>query len=87
MRLSELSHTIGWHGLHENVGIMCFQDYWTLLLRFLQPGLRRRRGQARTLTLHQDIIDDISAINQFVKSITSASKSYFDRIVATLSIT
>ena len=34
----------------------------TVLLRFLQPGLWRRRGQARTLTLHQDIIDDISAI-------------------------
>ena len=36
----------------------------TILLRFLQPGLRRRRGQAQTLTLHQDIIDDISAIDQ-----------------------
>ena len=47
----------------------------TILLRFLQPGLRRRRGQARTLTLHQNIIDDISAINQSVKSTTSASKS------------
>ena len=58
-----------------------------ILLRFLQPGLRRRRGQARTLTLHQDIIDDISAINQSVKSMTSASKSYFNRIVATLSTT
>ena len=57
----------------------------TILLRFLQPGLRIRRGQARTLTLHQDIIDDISAINQSVKSITSASSSYFSRIVATLS--
>ena len=57
----------------------------TILLRFLQPGLRRRRGQARTLTLHQNIIDDISAINQSVKSITSASSSYFNRIVATLS--
>ena len=57
----------------------------TILLRFLQPGLRRRRGQARTLTLHQNIIDDISAINQSVKSITSASSSYFSRIVATLS--
>ena len=55
-----------------------------ILLRFLQPGFRRRRGQARTLTLHQNIIDDISAINQSVKSITSASKSYFNRIVATL---
>ena len=57
----------------------------TILLRFLQPGLRRRRGQARTLTLHQNIIDDISAISQSVKSITSASSSYFNRIVATLS--
>ena len=57
----------------------------TILLRFLQPGLRRRRGHARTLTLHQNIIDDISAINQSVKSITSASSSYFGRIVATLS--
>ena len=57
----------------------------TILLHFLQPGLRRRRGQARTLTLHQNIIDDISAINQNVKSITSASSSYFNRIVATLS--
>ena len=56
-----------------------------ILLRFLQPGIRRRRGQARTLTLHQNIIDDISAINQNVKSITSASSSYFNRIVATLS--
>ena len=55
----------------------------TILLRFLQPGILRRRGHARTLTLHQDIIDDISAINQFVKSITSASKSYFNRNVAT----
>ena len=57
----------------------------TILLRFLQPGLRRRRGQARILTLHQNIIDDISAINQSVKSMTSASSSYFSRIVATLS--
>ena len=57
----------------------------TILLRFLQPGLRRRRGQARTLTLHQNIIDDISAINPSVKSITSASSSYLNRIVATLS--
>ena len=57
----------------------------TILLRFLQPGLRRRCGQARTLTLHQNIIGDISAINQSVKSITSASSSYFNRIVATLS--
>ena len=57
----------------------------TILLRFLQPGLRRRRGHARTLTLHQNIIDDISAINQSVKSITYASSSYFSRIVATLS--
>ena len=56
----------------------------TIFLRFLQPGLRRRFGQARTLTLHQDIIDDIFAINQSVKSMTSASKSYFNRIVATL---
>ena len=59
----------------------------TILLHFLQPGLRRRRGQARTLTLHQNIIDDISAINQSVKYITSASNSYFNRIVATLSST
>ena len=58
-----------------------------ILLRFLQPGLRRRRAQARTLTLHQDIIDDISAINQSFKSMASASKSYFNRIVATLSTT
>ena len=57
------------------------------ILRFLQPGLQRRRGQSRTLTLHQNIIDDISAINQSVKSITSASKSYFNRIVATLNTT
>ena len=57
----------------------------TILLSFLQPGLRRRRGHARTLTLHQNIIDDISAFNQSVKSITSASSSYFGRIVATLS--
>ena len=57
----------------------------TILLRFLQPGLRRSRGHARTLTLHQNIIDDISAINQSVKSTTSASSSYFSRIVATLS--
>ena len=56
-----------------------------ILLRFLQPGLRRRRGQARTLTLHQNIIDDISVINQSVKYITSASSSYLNRIVATLS--
>ena len=59
----------------------------TILLRFLQPGLRRRRGQARTLTLHQDIIDEISAINQSVKSMTSATNSYFNRIVATLNTT
>ena len=59
----------------------------TILLRFLQPGLRRSRGQARTLTLHHDIIDDISAINQSVKSMASASKSYFNRIVATLNTT
>ena len=57
----------------------------TILLRFLQPGLRRRRRQARTLTLHQNIIVDISAINQSVKPITSASSSYINRIVATLS--
>ena len=57
----------------------------TILLHFLQLGLRRRRGQARTLTLHQNIIDDISATNQCVKSMTSASSSYFNRIVATLS--
>ena len=57
----------------------------TILLCFLQPGLRSRRGQARTLTLHQNIIDDISAIYQSVKSITSASSSYFNQIVATLS--
>ena len=50
----------------------------TILLCFLQPGLRRRRGQARTSTLHHSIIDDISAINHSVISITSASKSYFD---------
>ena len=55
-----------------------------ILLRFLQPGLRRCRGQARTLILHQNIIDDISAINQSVKSITSATKSYLNRIVGTL---
>ena len=59
----------------------------TILLRFLQPGIRRRRGQARTLTLHQDIIDHISAINQSVKSIASVSKSSFNRIVATHSTT
>ena len=58
-----------------------------ILLRFLQPGFRRRRGHARTLTLHQNIIDDISAIIQSVKSMTSATKSYFDRIVATLNTT
>ena len=56
----------------------------TILLRFLQAGHRRRRGHARTLMLHQNIIDDISAINQSVKYITSASSSYFNRIVATL---
>ena len=59
----------------------------TILLRFLQPGLRRRRGQARTLTLHQDIIDDIYAINQSVISISSATKSYLNRIATTLSTT
>ena len=59
----------------------------TIHLRFLQPGHRGRRGHARTMALHQDIIDDISAINQFVKSIRSASMSYFNRIVATLSTT
>ena len=37
-----------------------------ILLRFQKPGLWRRRGQARTLTLHQNIFDDISAINQSV---------------------
>ena len=58
-----------------------------ILLRFLQPGLWRRHGQARTLTLHQEIIDNISAINQSVKSMTSVSKSYFNRIVATLNTT
>ena len=58
-----------------------------ILLRFLQPGHRRRRGQARTMTLHQKIIDDISAINQTVMSMPSDTKSYFDRIVATLSTT
>ena len=58
-----------------------------ILLRFFQSGLRRRRGQARSLTLHQNIIDDISAINQSVKSMTSASKSYLNRIVATLNTT
>ena len=57
----------------------------TIIPRFLHPGLRRRRGQARTSTLHQNIIDDISAINQSVKSVASASSSYFNRIVPTLS--
>ena len=56
----------------------------TILPRFLQPRLRSRCGQARTLTFHQDIIDDFSAINQSVKSITSAIKSYYNRIVATI---
>ena len=59
----------------------------TILLRHPQPGLWRHRGQARTLTLHQNIIDNISAINQSVISITSATKSYFNRIVATLNTT
>ena len=59
----------------------------TILLRFLRPGHWRRRGQARTLTFHQNIIDNISAINQSVISITSATKSYFNRIVATLNTT
>ena len=58
-----------------------------ILLRLLQPGLWTRCGQARTLILHKDIIDDISAINQSVKSMTSTSKSYFNRIVATLNTT
>ena len=62
-------------------------SHLTILLRFLQTRHRRRRGHARTLTLHQNIIDDISAINQSVKSMTSASKSYFIRIVATLNTT
>ena len=64
---------------------MASPSHLTILLRFLQPGLRRRRGQARTLTLHQNIIDDISAINQNMKSITSATSPYINRIVATLS--
>ena len=59
----------------------------TILLRFLQPGLRRRRGQTQTLTLHQNIIDDISAIDQSVKSMTSGAKSDLNRIVATLNTT
>ena len=59
----------------------------TILFRFHQPGLRRRRGQARTLILHENIIDDISAINQYVMSITSATKSYLNPIVATLNTT
>ena len=37
-----------------------------ILLHFLQPGLWRHPLQARTLSLHQDIIDDISAINQSI---------------------
>ena len=78
-------------GLHHvafffsHVSRMANPSPLTILLRFLQPGLRRRRGHARILTLHQNIIDDISAINQCVKPITSASSSYFGRIVATLS--
>ena len=59
----------------------------TFLLRFPQPRLRRRRGHARTLTMHQNIIDDIYAINQSVIYVTSATKSCFNRIVATLSTT
>ena len=58
-----------------------------ILLRFHQPGLWRQRGQVRTLTLHQNIIDDISAIIQSVKSTISATKFCFNRIVATLSTT
>ena len=49
-----------------------------MLFRFPQPGHRSRHGQARTLTLHQSNIDDVSAINQSVISITSATKSYFN---------
>ena len=59
----------------------------TILFRFLQPGLRRRLGQAETLTLHQNIIDDISAINQCVKSITSALSSYFNESLLRLAQT
>ena len=55
-----------------------------ILLRLLLPGHRRRRAQSRTLTWHQNIIDDITAINQ---SITSPTKSYINRFLATLSIT
>ena len=66
---------------------MANQSPLTILLHFLQPGLRKRHGQARTQTLHQNTIDDISAINHSVKSITSATKSYFNQIVATLSTT
>ena len=57
-----------------------------IILSFLQPRHPRRRAQARTLTFHQDIIDDITASIQSVRSMTSATKTYFNRIVATRSI-
>ena len=54
------------------------------LLSFLQPGHRRRCGQPRSLTLLHNIIDDIYAINHSVICIASATMSYFNLIVATL---
>ena len=57
-----------------------------IILRFLQPGHLRRCGHARSLSLHQNSIDDISEIIQSVISITSSTKSCFNQIVATLDI-
>ena len=45
-------------------------------------GIQRRRTYKSI-----KIIDDISAIHQSVKSVTSASRFYFNRIVATLNTT
>ena len=51
-------------GHAQRLFVIChYPSPLAILLRLLQPGHRRCRGQARTLTLHQNIIEDISVIN------------------------
>ena len=51
--LSHVGHTLG----------MAISSTLMKSLHFLQPGHRRRVGQALTLTLHQNVIDVTAAIN------------------------
>ena len=58
--------------------LLCAMMYLYVCMYFSAFFSLDSHRQARTLTLRQDIIDDISAINPSVKSMTSASKSYFN---------